>query len=124
LHPDEAKGLPSRAHETAERADTRLAHRLHEQPVRPALALCLRGHEEVRAVEPHGVDVGDVDEAGDLDRTRVAPALDRLELLALDDDELAFRDLPAAHELVLRHFTIVFRAPPLLLDRGQVLAMQ
>src|SRR5205823_8692910 len=82
------------------------------------------GYEEVGAVEVDRVDRIDGHEAGDVDRTRVARALDRLELRVLHDDELALRDLPAAHDLVLRHLAIVEGAPALLLDRRQALVVQ
>ena len=71
-----------------------------------------------------GIDVGERDEALDVDRARVVVALERLELGLLDDDELALRDLPALDELVVRDLAVVLGAPALLLDRGQALAVQ
>jgi hypothetical protein len=50
--------------------------------------------------------------------------LERLEVGILDDEELAFRHLEPAHDLVLRHLAVVRRAPALLLDRRLALAVQ
>src|SRR3712207_7819178 len=52
----------------------------------------------VRPVEVHGVDVGQRDEADDLDRLR-ALERDSLEVGLLDDHVLALRHLPALDEL-------------------------
>src|SRR5205085_5848404 len=69
-------------------------------------------------------DLDERDEARDLDRARGVALLDRLEVGVLDDHELALRDLPALHELVVRHLALVHRAPALLLDRRAALAVQ
>src|SRR4029079_13880182 len=49
---------------------------------------------------------------------------DAIEIRVFDHHELAFRDLPALHELVALDLTVVRRAPALLLDRRQALAVQ
>ena len=46
------------------------------------------------------------------------------ELVIIDRDELPFHDLPAADELVRADFDVVHRAPALLLDRCEALAVQ
>src|SRR5262249_37016901 len=74
--------------------------------------------------EVDGVDLVRADEARDLDRARRVALLERLELLVLDRDELALRDLPAAHEVVGGDLDVVDGAPALLLDRRQALAVQ
>ena len=51
-------------------------------------------------------------------------AFERLELGLLDDDELALRRLPALDDLVGGELTVVLRAPALLLDRRQALAVE
>src|SRR5439155_11477220 len=79
--------------------------------------------EVIRAVEVDGIDVGELDEAEDLDRLR-ALERDRLEIGLLDEHELALRDLPALDELVRLDLAFVERAPPLLLDRRAALAVQ
>ena len=83
-----------------------------------------RRHEEVRAVEVDRVDLVERHEPLDLDRARVVCALDRLEILVLDDHELALRDLPALDDLVGADLALVHRAPALLLDRRPALAVQ
>ena len=75
-------------------------------------------------IEVHGIDLGRVDEARDLDRLRVVDLHDRLEVGLLDGNELALRDLPALHDLVASDFAVVHLAPALLLDRSHALAMQ
>ena len=51
-------------------------------------------------------------------------AVERLELLVLDEHELALRDLPALDDLVGPDVALVHRAAPLLLDRRAALAVQ
>src|SRR6185503_10351581 len=82
------------------------------------------GNEEVRAVHPDGVDLAERHEALDVDRPGVVAALQRLELGVLHDDELPLRELPALDELVRGNLLIVRRAPALLLDRREVLAVE
>ena len=102
-----------------------LAHRLQQQPVGPPLrrggrrergSRCGRARSGSTSVERH--------ELRDLDRTRVVVLLERLQLLLLDDHELALGDLPALDQLVGADLAIVLGAPALLLDRRQALAVQ
>ncbi len=122
--PHEAERLAAGADEATDRSDTRLAHRLQQEPVGASLGGRRARHQEVGAIEPDGVDLLDRDELGDLDRAGVVVALERLELRLLDDDVLAFGHLPALHELVGTDLTIVRGAPALLLDRRQAFAVQ
>ena len=124
LRADQAELLLPGEHERADADDAGVPHRREQQRVRAALGLGAGRDEVVRAVEEDGVDLVGADEARDLDRARGVAALERLELVVLDRDELALHDLPAAHELVRPDLDVVDRAPALLLDRRQTLAMQ
>ena len=68
-----------------------------------------RRREEVRPVEEGRIDLVQADEPRDLDRPRRVALLDRLEIRLLDEHELALRDLPALHDLVLADLPVVNR---------------
>ncbi len=120
----EAEALTTRTDETPERCGSRLPHRLEQQDIRSALRCgCVRD-EEVRPIEIDRVDGVALHEAGDLDRPGVVLSLDRLQIGVLDDQELPFRDLVPADDLLLRHLAVVHRAPPLLLDGSSALSME
>ena len=121
--PDQTEVLLAPEHELADRGHARLLHGPEEQHVRPPLRLGARGREVVRPVEVDGIDVGERDEAQDLDRLR-ALERHRLEVGLLDDHELALRDLPALDELLGLDVALVERAPALVLDRRAALAME
>ena len=87
-------------------------------------AAALGGDEEVGAVEPHRVDLASSTKREISIARESSLPLDRLELLVLDDHELALRDLPALHELVRADLAVVLGAPALLLDRRQALAVE
>src|SRR5439155_414300 len=80
--------------------------------------------EEVGAVEVDRVDLVELDEAGDGDRSRVVRRRKGLEVGVLDEDELALRYLPALDDLVVRDLAVVLGAPALVLDRRPALAVQ
>ena len=75
-------------------------HGLAQQRVGLVGARALGG-EVVAGPEVDGVDVGLVDEVGDLDLTRLL-RLGRLELLLGEDDVLAAPEVESAHDAVLR----------------------
>ena len=79
---------------------------------------------DVTEVLPTGIDVLDRHELRDLDRARVVVSFQALQLGVLDDDVLAFRLFPAFDDLVRADLAVVLRAPTLLLDGRQALAMQ
>ena len=124
LGPDQAELLLAGLDEAAEGAHAPLLHRLEQEHVRPPRRRRARRDEEVGAVEEDRIDLVEPHEACDVDRARVALALDRLEIGVLDDHELALRDLPAADDLVRLDDTLVRRAEPLLLDRRAALPVE
>ena len=72
-------------YESTQRGLARLLHRAQEQNVRPLRSRLTGRRQVVGAIEEHGVDFLGVDEARDLDRSRVVDLLDRLQVGVLDD---------------------------------------
>src|SRR5688572_27424252 len=66
------------------------------------------------------IDLLELDEIADLDRVR-GLGLSGLDLLRLEDHELALADLVAAGQVLPRHFLVLGEAEALLLDGRTVL---
>ena len=97
--PDGDQRLLRAQHEAADRDLVLVLHHLGEQAV--GLGRVLVGHQVVRLLEVHGVDLGEVDEVLDLD----LPArlgLERGELVGLDHHVVAVLELVALDDLVVR----------------------
>src|SRR5581483_6816008 len=99
LGTDEAEVLLAPEHELADRGHSGLLHRAQQEDVRLPLRLAAGRREVVRAVEVDGIDVAEADEAKDRDRLRTRQS-NGLEVCLLDEDVLAFRELPALDELI------------------------
>ena len=97
-------------HEAADRDLALLLHDVDEQAI--GLLGALVGDQEVRVLEVHGIDLGEVDEVLDLD---LAARLgrERGELVGLHDDVAARLDLVTPDDAVVADlFTRLFRDPP------------
>ena len=121
---DDREVLLGAHHERAERGPLGLAHDLAEQTVGSERSVVVTGgDEEVRMIEVHRVDVGEVDELLDVDRSGLA-RLDRLELEIGDDHLIAVVQLVAVGDLLAGDLDLLLRTPALHLDRRAVLLME